>query len=127
MHSSAAVISNINLFKNAANDFIIPSCVPVAYAPKCWLFWWLHFSAGGAMSRIGIVKNFRATVYKFICEFQSEFKECRDIIFAICGHRVPKFLCPGQPINASNDWRLKYSNLQLHVDNIIKRSIATDG
>lgn len=88
MHSSAAVISNSNLFKNAANDFIIPSCVPVAYAPRCWLFWWLHFTAGGAMSRIGIVKNFRATVYKFICEFQSEFKECRDIIFAICGHRV---------------------------------------
>lgn len=81
------------------------------------------------MSRIGIVKNFRATVYKFICEFQSEFKECRDIIFAICGHGVMTrwLFCPGQPINASNDWRLKYSNLQLHVDNIIKRSIATDG
>lgn len=120
MHSSAAVFSSSNLFKNAANDFIIPSCVPVAYALRCWLFWWLHFCR-----RIGIVKNFRATVYKFICEFRCEFKECRDIIFAICGHRV--MMLSFSVLVSQSISQTKYSNLQLHIDNIIKRSIATDG
>lgn len=87
----------LNLFKNAANDFII---FPVARRHVPVRVIWeplkvvlaavlLRFANDDddderAMSRLRIVKNFRATAtvqFYLPIQISAEFQECRDIIF----------------------------------------------
>lgn len=77
---------------------LMTSLFPVVYPSRVVVGTHTHWGGSvgcfcwGAMSRIGFVKNFRATVvYKFIIfaksGIRSECEECRDIILAICGLR----------------------------------------
>lgn len=150
-HSSAASAAAVIINRNAANDFIIPCRVSQSRRRRyTYALRWLRglLLLGSNVTdwvREKLSRNGGVQIY-YICEIRHSQWMWRMSRYYISNMRAQKqtqqFHGPSSrhnqyiyspnsrpgtvSINLPNDMRLKYSNLQLHIDNIIKRSIAAD-
>lgn len=117
LHCSDAVIV-LNVFKNAANDFIIPSCGPKRWLQFCHSGWaglgWLTTGSNVTdWSREKLSRN-GVQIYLRNQAFAVNLKNVAILYLQYAGTVTATLLARSKPINLINDMRLKYSNLQLH-------------